>query len=561
MKRGSRRSKRQRREVDLTTLHAIVEQARSALSEEQHEMLAGAVDTLAEVTAELERKGVSIRRLRNLLFGASTEKTAKVLGEDAGSGKDAKEEAGGGDGVVQSDGTPADDRSGGKKKRKGHGRNGESAYHGAERVTVRHDSLCHGDRCPQCERGNVYAQRDPRPLIRVTGMAPLSAKVYELERFRCGACGEVFTATSPAGVGEKKYDESVASMVAMLKYGAGVPFYRLEKLQRNMGIPLPAATQWELVRDAAALLAPVHDEMIREAAQGELVQNDDTTMKILDLMADRPPDRVSEQKSDERRGVYTTGILSRVGEQRIALFFTGINHAGENLERVLNERATALGPPIQMSDGLSHNTAGDFETIEANCNAHARRYFVDVAPNFPVECRFVLDTLREVYRIDARARREQMNDQERLRLHQAESQGPMDRLEEWLDEQITHKHVEPNSGLGEAIHYMQKRWEKLTLFLVKPGAPLDNNLVEQALKRAILHRKNALFYKTQNGAAVGDRFMSLIHSGELAGVNPFDYLVQLLRHADRLAERPADWLPWNYRETVERIAREVNPPP
>ena len=561
MTRGSRRRKRPRREVDLTTLHAIVEQARSALSAEQHEMLAGAVDTLAEVTAELERKGVSIRRLRNLLFGASTEKTATVLGEDAGSGQEANEEAGGGDGVVQRDGTPADDRSGGKKKRKGHGRNGAIAYHGAERVTVRHDALCHGDRCPQCERGNVYAQRDPRPLIRVTGMAPLSATVYELERFRCGACGEVFTATAPAGVGEKKYDESVASMVAMLKYGTGLPFYRLEKLQRNMGIPLPAATQWELVRDAAALLAPVHDAMIREAAQGELVQNDDTTMKILELMVDRPPDRVSDQKSGERHGVYTTGILSKVGEQRIALFFTGINHAGENLERVLNERATALGPPIQMSDGLSHNTAGDFETIEANCNAHARRYFVEVAPNFPVECRFVLDTLREVYRIDARARREQLNDQERLRLHQAESQGPMDRLKEWLDEQMTHNKVEPNSGLGEAIHYMQKRWEKLTLFLVKPGTPLDNNLVEQALKRAILHRKNALFYKTQNGAAVGDRFMSLIHSGELAGVNPFDYLVQLLRHADRLAERQADWLPWNYRETVERIAREVDPPP
>jgi len=556
MKRGGRGSKRQRREIDLDTLHAIVEQARSALSEEQHEILKGAVDTLAEVTAELERKGVSIRRLRNLLFGARTEKTATVLGEEAGSGEGANKEAGRGEGAVEDDGAQADDRSGGEKKRKGHGRNGADAYHGAQRVRVRHDSLCHGDRCPECQRGNVYVQRDPRSLIRVTGMAPLSAKVYEIERLRCGACGEVFTAKPPAGVGEEKYDESVPAMVAMLKYGAGVPFYRLEKLQRNMGIPLPAATQWELVRDASVPLAPVHDEMIRQAAQGELVQNDDTTMKILELIANRPDDPVSDPSSGQRTGVYTTGILSKVGEQRIALFFTGLHHAGENLERVLNERASTLGPPIQMSDGLSHNTAGDFETIEANCIAHARRYFVDVAPNFPAECRVVLETLREVYRTDGRARREQMSDNERLHLHQAESGPRMDDLEKWLDEQINDKKVEPNSGLGEAIQYMQKRWEKLTRFLIVAGAPLDNNLVERALKRAILHRKNALFYKTQNGAAVGDRFMSMIHTAELAGVNPFDYLVALLRHAKHVAEDPSQWMPWDYRETLTRIAAE-----
>ncbi len=561
MKGGGGRSERQRREIDLGTLHVIVEQARPALSEEQHEILKGAVDTLAEVTAELERKGVSIRRLRNLLFGARTEKTAKVLGEEAGSGEDANKEAGGDEGAVRDDSTQAEDRSGGEKKRKGHGRNGADAYHGAERVRVRHDSLSHGDRCPECQRGNVYVQRDPRPLIRVTGMAPLSAKVYELERLRCGACGQVFTAKSPAGVGEEKYDESVPAMVAMLKYGAGAPFYRLEKLQRNMGVPLPASTQWELVRDASVPLAPVHDEMIRQAAQGELVQNDDTTMKILDLIAKRPEDPVSDPGSGERKGVYTTGILSKVGEQRIALFFTGLHHAGENLERVLRERASALGPPIQMSDGLSHNTAGDFETIEANCIAHARRYFVDVAPNFPTECRVVLETLREVYRTDARARREQMNDDDRLRLHQAESGPRMDRLEKWLDEQITDKKVEPNSGLGEAIQYMQKHWEKLTRFLVVAGVPLDNNLLEQALKRAILHRKNALFYKTQNGAAVGDRFMSMIHTAELAGVNPFDYLVGLLRHAKHVAENPSQWMPWNYRETLTRIAAEAGSDP
>src|SRR5881396_1953620 len=103
---------------------------------------------------------------------------------------------------------------------------------------------------------------------------------------------------------------------------------------------------------------------------------------------------------------------------------------------------------------------------------------------------------------------------------------------------LTENRVEPNSGLGQAITYMRRHWEKLTLFLRQAGAPLDNNLCERALKKAILHRKNALFYKTRNGARVGDLFMSLIYTCQLNEANPFDYLTQLQRHLDPLAANP-----------------------
>jgi len=129
----------------------------------------------------------------------------------------------------------------------------------------------------------------------------------------------------------------------------------------------------------------------------------------------------------------------------------------------------------------------------------------------------------------------------------------MDELKAWLTAQIEERKVEPNSGLGEAIAYMRKHWDKLTLFLRHPGAPLDNNVCERALKKAILHRKNAYFYKTQNGARVGDLFMSLIHTCELNKVSPFDYLTEFQKHSDELFANPADWMPWNYRDTLERI--------
>ncbi len=541
------------REVELKELEAIVERAREALSVEDHEKLKAAVDTLAYLTRELEAKGTSIARLRRLIFGPSTEKTSQVLGDAVGAeGPEADSEAGA---AVTSGGLARTGEAPDKAKRPGHGRNGVAAYRGAEKVKVGHASLTHGARCPSCDRGKVYRQAEPAALLRVKGMAPLQASVYELERLRCNLCGEVYTAQAPEGVGTSKYDETATAMIALLKYGCGLPFYRLEKLENSLGIPLPSATQWELVHAGAGLLDPAYRELIRQAAQGEVVHNDDTTMKILDLVPPEP-----EEGSEERTGVFTSGIVSTTDGRNIALFFTGRKHAGENLEQVLAQRIRDLSPPIQMCDALSRNAPGEFETILAHCMAHARRQFVDVAGSFPDECRHVLETLREVYRNDALSREQGMSQADRLFFHREQSGPIMERLKEWLREQIDEQKVEPNSGLGEAIAYMQKHWLRLTQFLRKAGAPLDNTICERALKKAILHRKNALFYKTENGARVGDLYMSLIHTAELVHVDPFDHLVALLRHPRQVAQSPADWMPWTYRTTLGGLTSGTSPP-
>ena len=128
------------------------------------------------------------------------------------------------------------------------------------KVAIRHAKLKSGDICPECEKGKVYGQRKPKPLVRIVGEAPLAATVYELERLRCNACGQVFTAEGPEEVGPEKYDESTGAMIAQLKYGSGVPFYRLARLQSSLGIPMPAATQWEIVEEAAEMIKPVLEE-------------------------------------------------------------------------------------------------------------------------------------------------------------------------------------------------------------------------------------------------------------------------------------------------------------
>ena len=429
----------------------------------------------------------------------------------------------------------------------GHGRNAASAFTGAEKVCVQHAHLKPGDPCPECREGRVYRQKEPKTLIRIVGQAPLKATVFEMERLRCNGCCQVFTAAEPAGVGAGKYDMTAVAMIALLKYGTGLPFNRMEQLETQLGIPLPAATQWELMEQAAVLLKLILDELIRQAAQGSVVHNDDTGMRILKLV---------RNTDDGRTGTFTSGIVSIWREWRIALYFTGWKHAGENLADVLKHRAAERDAPIQMCDALSRNTPRlpGVEVLPANCLAHGRRQIVDVAASFPEECRYVLETLGKVYQTDAQARERQLSPESRLLLHQEHSGPLLDELREWMATQFAEHKTEPNSGLGKAISYLQRHWTKLTLFLRQPGAPLDNNIAERALKKAILHRKNALFYKTMNGARVGDLFMSLIHTCELNKANPFDYLTELLRHPAELKARPAEWMPWNYRATLARIA-------
>lgn len=422
-----------------------------------------------------------------------------------------------------------------------------------------HESFLPGDSCPHCQDGTLYRLGDWSQVVRLHGQPPVGGTRYEVERLRCGLCGKMETADLPEEAGSTKYDPTVASIIATLRYGQGMPWKRIEQIQKSAGVPLPASVQWEVVRDAARRgPGAAYRQLLWEAAQGSLMHNDDTPMRILELTA-KVKSNEPIHDDPERRGVFTTSILSvDEGRPTIALFFTRAQHAGENLRDVLSERMADRPPPLQMCDALSRNMPSDLGTIVANCLAHGRRNFYDLAKNFPPQVRHVLQCLKKVYRVDAQAKEQKLSPQDRLRLHQEQSGPVMDELHKWLQEQFDERKVEPNSSFGEAISYMLKHWENLTRFLRVPGAPLDNNLCERALKMSIRHRKNSLFYKTLRGAQVGDLYMSLIHTCCLSKVDPFDYLTELQRNHERVVSSPADWMPWNYRR---QLARTRSPAP
>ena len=527
------KEKPKRIELTVQEVEALIERIQQeSLFKPDYGLLVAIATNYFTLEQAHQEQSHTLLRMVNQIFGPRTEKAKEVL-----KGASSKE--------APPDSSSPTETASSKGKAKGHGRNGASTYEGAQNVCVPH--LCYkaGDRCPLCLKGKLYPFGEPGVEIRIVGRAPLDGTVYELEKLRCNLCGKLFTAQAPEGSGEDKYDETAGAMVALLKYGAGLPFNRLEKLQECLGVPLPASTQWEIVERKADKIHPVYSELIRQAAQGEIFYNDDTTMKILaNLKKSEADDEIS------RKGSFTTGVLAVQDERRIALFFTGPKHAGENMTKLLEQRASGLSPPIQMCDALSRNVPKEFETLLANCLAHARRNFVDLVPSFPEQCRFVIEALAKVYHHDKMAKEQGLSAEQRLRFHQDRSGSAMEGLKEWLQKQLNERRVEPNSSMGKAITYMLKHWEPLTLFLRVPGAPLDNNLCEQVLKRAILHRKGSLFFKTQHGAYIGDLFMSLIHTCTLNRVNPFHYLTTLQKHSSELFKNPKRWLPWNYQQAA-----------
>jgi len=530
-------------------LDEILQRARPALSDPQYRLLEGVLTTFVYVMLKLQNAKTSIKRFQRMLFGHRTEHKRNVLKHAAVEADPHGQDGAGSEAELAEAVVPVP-----KPRPAGHGRNAAQAYSGAPIVECEHSELESGDRCPQCNQGRVY-DSPAKSLVKVVGQAPLGATVYRVQRLRCRMCDTVFNAPLPAAVAAlPKYDSSCASMIALLRYGNGLPHFRLEGLQASLYIPLPDATQWDIVSKAVPAPRAAFQELIRQGAQAPLLHSDDTPMKVLSLMKERDRAQAGGVKP-VAKAINTSGIVAVLqdneNEQRkVVLFFTGHAHAGKNMQRVLAHRAQELAPAMQMCDALAANVAGEFTTILANCLVHGRRQVADVAEQFPEAARHVIQALAEVYKNDAQCRQDQLSPEQRLLFHQAHSKPIMEDLQRWMNEQFEQRHVEPNSVLGKALRYLIGHWNELTLFLRKAGAPLDNNLCEQILKRAIMHRKGSMFYKTLSGAEVGDIYMSLIHTCRLCDVNPFDYLNALQQRAQEVIDAPARWLPWNFREQL-----------
>jgi hypothetical protein len=541
---------------------AIREIQKSNLSEETRELMIGCIEFATWLPEAIREKDISIRNLQRLLFGETggkkkkkkkknqfqQEKLASTPTESndpaANDSSVAADSADSSESGVSADAPPTPEQAQ-NTVRKGHGRLGQSAYLTALNISVSLETFRAGDACPGRCGGRLCVAK-PGIVIRIAGNALATVSRYRLEKLRCGLCGLGVAASLPPNVPAQKYDSAFKAILAIQKYYVAVPFYRQEQVQRLLGFPLPDATQFELVEQVADAGYPVVRALEKTAANGEVVHNDDTQAKILSVIQEN-----KAQPDKARTGMHTTGLIVKAEGHTIALYYTGTRHAGENLEAVLLNRHPDRSPIIQMCDASSMNIPKSLETILCNCLGHGFRKFRDLLDFFPAPCMTVMKALSAVFTFDEQT--QEMTALARWRYHRQHSKPVMLELNRWLKAQLAEKQVEPNSSLGKAMRYLLKHWKALRRFLVVPGAPIDNNIVERALKIPIRIRKAAMFYKTRHGAAISNILTTLIQTTALANENPYDYLVALQDYKSLVFKDPEAWLPWRYRETLEKM--------
>lgn len=380
---------------------------------------------------------ITLKRLLTLVFGkrrrrnpsgsgrssAGEGAAADDRGEDnVGGGKEAQgveARCESGDGSLQ-DNVKTSVKGG---HRPGYGRLGADASAGAERVECRHEELAAGQICPVCGQGRLYGLT-PGVEIRIDGNALLSAMRYELEKLRCSACGEVLTAELPKEAAEEKYSARARAVLAVGRYYLGLPFYRIAGYQAMLGVPVADATQWDQSERVGDSGYVVFEPLERLAAQGELIYQDDTAVRILSLMDENQAMQAQAEamglsRSQERTGMYTTALVVKVGERTLCLYYSGRSHAGENLASLLKQRQAGHDKPLVMSDALASNEADEASLIRCHCLAPGRRKFSDLEEVFPAECQVVIEALKQVFDHDEEARKQHMDAPARLAYHQA----------------------------------------------------------------------------------------------------------------------------------------------
>ena len=535
----------------------------SALPDDIKEFVIECIELAIWIPSVLQIKNISLKRLRTLLFGKGQRKKKNIPPKDDApetnnnnSNTDNVEEPSLAPSSDNTDNTTAlSDATDGskqlatlptndKKKKSGHGRMPHTVYEVFTEIVLP-TTLSPGDPCPLECGGRLYGFK-PGILVRIRGQSVADVYKYKVEKLRCPLCNLIVSAYIPPEVGREKYDAAFKAWLVLQKYYVAIPFFRQESFQRLVGFPLPDATQWDLIEQAAGCVYPVFNLLKILAAQGDRVFNDDTRLRILEVI-----EAIKNDPDRERTGMYTTGIIAEFEGHQIALFLNGTQHAGENLRDILENRSPDLGPIIQMCDALDANIPEAIQTIICNCLSHGFRKFEELLDYFPEECITIMRMLSLVYKNDEKTKG--MTDDERLAYHQEHSGPIMEQLKIYIATLLDEHLVEPNSELGKALRYLQKHWDKLTRFLTVAGAPLDNNVVERALKVPIRNRKSAMFYKTCYSASIGGMLTSLIYTCHLAEQNALDYLTVLQQHKQLVMKEPDQWLPWNYKQTLQSL--------
>jgi len=507
----------------------------------------------------LRMQGKQDRMAAKLAANAAGSPAEVVEGQLVGAGASVALVAGEDTAAIAADAPVPDE----KKKSKGHGRKGASAFVNAKQVMHALAAGLLGALCSACGLGRLTRYRE-KVVIRVVGQPLFAAECHHLEQARCRVCGRVVRAEAPTdileGVGSSYtvYDWSACAMLVVMHYFAAAPFKRLESLHEGWGIPLADANLWHVVDETDDLLHPLYRALELHGIQNATsLRIDDTGSMVVTLARQIQAEiaaleLIGESTRTVRTGINATGVFLETAGGPVVLYFTGRHHAGEVLDRLLKRRVSVPGNPplVKVTDGASKNFSHQHreQLVEATCNAHAYLKFHDIKDKHPAEYALAGEVYKAVFDNDDEAKSRRLTPDERMLFHRERSKPPMEKLKAMCEEKLGSKLVEPNSALWEPLTFIINQWPRLTRFYAAPGVPLDTNLVEQKLIIPVRYLAASFNYKTETGAEVGDRMMSLLVTAQANGVEPVAYLSHCLRHHKDIASRPAEYLPWIYRD-------------
>jgi transposase len=543
---------------------------KNQLTKDDADLLQGVLSFTLWLQDRLSRAKLSIKRLRKL-FGFKTESRKKSKQDNDNSDESSTTEPTEEDAANNSEATVAQPPAADDQQTenhlmpqwddsKNHGRLGANDYSGCEEVDVNFtDEYLLTSQCPDCAKhhntdAKVYPV-DPSVIVVLEGTPLVCGTRYHLQKTRCSVCLQYFTAPLPKAVkGKPKYAPSAKTNIAVHHYYGGLPFKRIEMMQAANQVPLPDATQFDLMNELyQSAIKPVAGALRLHGANGEILYFDDTGARILEQI------QVNKVASSAKakKAVHGTAIVSIYEGHRIYLFDTNTHVSGKVLRSLLDDR-TVDEDFTSMSDASASNFPILEDSLAARwvislCLSHGRRHFVELVGDEDKDIHFILDVIGRVYEHERYCKQQQHDPDQRLAYHQVHSSPLIESLRIWLNNLLLYKSVEPNSRLGEAIGYMLKRWFWLTQFLRVAGAPLDNNLCEQTIKVMIRYRKNSLFYRTFYGATIGDAMMSVMHTAVHAGANLFHYINSLQEYVHHVELMPQQWLPWNYEQTMANL--------
>lgn len=515
------------RHFDKETIKQTRDCVESADLDEAHKrVIRDALTTYEVLQSQLLEKKISQERFQRMLFGPTSEKMQTLFQDEV---------------ILEPENQMEEDDEAdvNKKSKSGHGRRNLKLHINSETEVI-HCEHQAGSICPTCRDGKLKkADSLQRTCIRTINL--VSVKIFEIETLKCGTCSHRESAPEPEVLKDcfGKYHVSTITHLAFSRYAMGLPSHRIESFTEYTGLKISDTTQFRLFEWAASQLFPVFKELCLLAANAKLTYRDDSPNKI--LVFQKQQREAKKLNAAVRVGVTTTNVTAETEKGSISLFFTGTEHAGEVINRLLTQRKTG-DPMIAMADASSANRKHDFSdrVLEVSCMSHARRNFYELQDYDKHATTMALGLIQSVYQNDAVCKNRNLSPRKRLKFHAQNSTKFMDKLHALCAQELL-KTSQPS--LKQAYNYTLKHWDRLTQFLKVEGVPLDNNICEREIKSSIRHRKNSLFFRSEDGALVGDILMSLFRTSQLNKLNPLEYLEHALKNREQVRMNPQLFLP------------------